>query len=428
MLIYVVKSGDSIWSIAQKYGVDYNSIIEANGLQNRKNLVVGEALVIPTGERSYRVKPGDSIWSIANKFNVPVESILALNNISNTQMLAPGMIIKIPDIAKNYSKIEVNGFIIPSNPAKETQVVNSAADYLTYITPFSYNVNEDGTLTTLNDEVIIKVAKAHRTVAMLCISNISEGGFNTELIGRILNNKALQQTLINNVVATINAKGFAGVIVDFERIPAEDRDNYNNFLRALVAKLHEQNYLVATALAPKTSGNQPGPWYEAHDYRAHGKIVDFVIIMTYEWGWSGGPPRAVAPINEVLKVLDYAVTVIPRNKIMMGVPFYGYDWTLPFVEGGKFAEAMGNQEAVERAEKYGAEIKYDFIAQTPYYNYYDNSGIEHVVWFEDARSMKAKYNVVKQYHLRGVSYWVLGNPFPQNWALISNMFEVKKLI
>lgn len=111
----------------------------------------------------------------------------------------------------------------------------------------------------------------------------------------------------------------------------------------------------------------------------------------------------------------------------MGIPFYGYDWTLPYVPGGKFAEAIGNKEAVERAEKYGAQIKYDYIAQSPNYNYYDENSKEHVVWFEDARSMKAKFNVVKQYHLRGVSYWVLGNAFPQNWALLNNMFEVKKL-
>lgn len=427
MLIHVVKPGDCIWCIGKKYGVDYNSIIEANQLQDRNSLVVGEALIVPEGERTYIVKPGDSIWSIARKYSVSVENLLKLNNISNTQMLMPGMEIRIPGGTEENIEIEVNGFIIPSTSEKERDVVNSTAEYLTYITPFSYHVNEDGSLTPLNDQVIISTAKNYGTVAMLCISNISDGGFNTELIGKILNNKETQQTLINNIAATINSKGFYGVIVDFERIPPEDRVKYNDFLRALVNRMHQQNYLVATALAPKTSGTQSGPWYEAHDYSENGKIVDFVILMTYEWGWSGGPPRAVAPLNEVLKVLNYAVTVIPRNKIIMGIPFYGYDWTLPYVPGGKFAEAIGNKEAVERAEKYGAQIKYDYIAQSPNYNYYDENSKEHVVWFEDARSIKAKFNIVKQYHLRGVSYWALGNAFPQNWALLNNMFEVKKL-
>ncbi len=112
---------------------------------------------------------------------------------------------------------------------------------------------------------------------------------------------------------------------------------------------------------------------------------------------------------------------------MMGIPYYGYDWKLPFVPGGKFAEALGNQEAVIRAEKYGANIKYDFISQSPYYNYMDENKIMHIVWFEDSRSMMAKFNLVKKYGLRGVSYWALGKAFPQNWPLLNSMFRVKKL-
>lgn len=428
MVIYVVKPGDSTWSIAAKYGADYNDIIKINGLMGRKYLVVGEALLVPTAEVNYVVKPGDSIWSIASKFNVSVKSIASLNNITNPQMIYPGMIIKIPESLKGYDEIEVNGFIIPSNAEREVSIVNEVGRYLTYITPFSYHVNENGTLTPLNDEVIIRTAKSHRVASLLCISNIADGGFSTELIGRILNNKQLQNTLINNVLDVLKAKGFTGVLIDFERIPPKDRENYNNFLREVVRRLHEQNYTVSTALAPKTSATQVGPWYEAHDYKAQGEIVDFIVLMTYEWGWSGGPPMAVAPINQVSKVLDYAVTAIPPNKILMGIPFYGYDWTLPYIPGGKFAEAIGCQEAVIRAEKYGAVIKFDTVSQSPFYNYVDENGLQHVVWFEDARSMESKFNLVKKYNLRGVSYWALGKQFPQNWALLDTMFTIKKVI
>ena len=381
MVNYVVKAGDSPWSIAKKYGVNYNDIITINGLANRKNLVIGESLLIPINQSKYK------------------------------------------------EEIEVNGFIIPTTPERETSIIEDVQKSLTYITPFSYHVNADGTLTTLNDDVIIKQAKKYKVAPMLCVANISSsGGFDTELIGKILNDKNIQNTLINNIIITLRRKGFRGVIVDFERIPPKDKQNYNDFLKELVRRVHAAGrYLVATALAPKQSSKQVGPWYEAHDYEAHGKIVDFVILMTYEWGWSGGPPRAVAPINEVIKVLNYAVSVIPSYKIMMGVPYYGYDWKLPFVQGGPFAEALGNQEAVIRAAKYGANIKYDVISQSPFYNYMDENRVMRVVWFEDSRSMMSKFNLVTKYGLRGVSYWVLGKPFPQNWALIKSMFRVKKL-
>jgi spore germination protein len=65
--------------------------------------------------------------------------------------------------------------------------------------------------------------------------------------------------------------------------------------------------------------------YQGHDYPVHGALVDHVIIMTYDGGYTFGPPMAVAPLNEVVKVLNYAVTAIPREKIFMGIPNYGYD-------------------------------------------------------------------------------------------------------
>jgi spore germination protein len=101
---------------------------------------------------------------------------------------------------------------------------------------------------------------------------------------------------------------------------------------------------------------------------------------------------------------------------------YCLDWA-----GGPFTEALGNQEAVIRAEQYGANIKYDAITKSPFYDYMDANKAIHIVWFEDSRSMMAKFNLVNRYGLRGVSYWVLGKPFPQNWPLLDSMFRVKKI-
>ena len=105
-------------------------------------------------------------------------------------------------------------------------------------------------------------------------------------------------------------------------------------------KLHPLGYSVSTALAPKTKADQVGLLYEAHDYPVHGALCDFVVLMTYEWGYAAGPPWAIAPINEVRRVLDYAVTAIPRNKILMGMPTYGRDWKLPFVAGTSIASTI----------------------------------------------------------------------------------------
>ena len=112
----------------------------------------------------------------------------------------------------------------------------------------------------------------------------------------------------------------------------------------------------------------------------------------------------------------------------MGIPLYGYDWTLPYLPKGEFAESVGCLEAVVRAANVGAIIKFDVKAQSPYYNYFDKDRVEHVVWFEDARSIRAKFLLVNEYGLRGVSYWSLGKPFPQNWYMIDDMFKITKLV
>ncbi|PRR81322.1 LysM peptidoglycan-binding domain-containing protein [Clostridium luticellarii] len=428
MNIYVVRSGDSVWSIARRFGVAPSSIIDANGLRAEESLIVGQSLVIPTSERAYRVRPGDSLWSISQRFGVSVDSIVQLNDISNPAAIYPGMVIRIPENSKNYGVIETNGFIQPSTAERERDIINNVGPYLTYVTPFSHHVTAEGGLTPLRDETIIEVGRDNRVAPLLSVTNISGANFDTDLISTILNNENLQDTLINNIIKTMSQKEYYGVIIDFERIPPSDRGRYNSFLEKLVSKAHPLGYVVGTALAPKTYDVTSGAWHGAHDYASHGRIVDFVVIMTYEWGWSGGPPMAVAPLNEVRKVISYAVSVIPPNKILMGIPMYGYDWTLPYTPGGEFAESIGHQEAVNRARRYGAEIKFDEAAQSPYFNYVDEERRQHVVWFEDARSIQAKYRLVNEYGLRGVSYWTLAQPFPQNWYILNNMFEITKVI
>jgi spore germination protein len=286
--IHVVKPGESIWYLSKLYGVTPSSIVSSNGLQNQSSLVIGQAIVIPGNETTYRIKPGDSLWSIAARYNVSVNSILALNNIQNPLAVYPGLVIQIPGKSKQYGYIEVNAFIQPSTREKERSLVREAGEYLTYISPFSYHIQANGTLLPLEDNVIIREARRHNAAAMLSITNLGPSNFETALINNILSNDTLQQTLINSIKTILKTKGYYGVILDIERIPAESRNLYNNFLRKVTTELHKENYVVATALAPKTFDIKEGSWHGAHDYKAHGEIVDFVVIMTYEWGWSGG--------------------------------------------------------------------------------------------------------------------------------------------
>lgn len=326
----------------------------------------------------------------------------------------------------NKPTIDSIGFLEPAGVAKDSKIVNRVADNLTYVAMFSYRVKADGSLIALKDQTALQATRESQAKPMLVITNFANGTFSTDLGHAILTSRQVQTRLIENVVNLMKSKNYAALNIDFEHLLPEDRDRYTLFLKRLIPKVHAAGFKVSTALAPKKSSQQAGPWYSAHDYGAHGKIADFVILMTYEWGWSGGPPMAVAPVHKVKEVVDFATTMIPNEKIIMGMPLYGYDWTLPYKEGNPPAKRVSFQEAVELAKKEEAEIQFDSKAKAPKFRYTDDQGKKHIVWFENKKSLKAKYNLVKQYGLRGVSYWELGQPSPQNWTLLKQNFRINQ--
>lgn len=149
------------------------------------------------------------------------------------------------------------------------------------------------------------------------------------------------------------------------------------------------------------------------------------LKMTYEWGYTYGPPMAVAPINEVERVLRYAVSAIPSRKILMGMPNYGYDWTLPYRRGSR-ANAISNLQAVNLAINNGATIQYDETSQAPFFYYTDENGARHVVWFDDARSLTARLKLVEKYNLGGVSYWTINRLFRTLWYTLRALYDVNR--
>jgi len=389
---------------------------------------VGQALVIPIVGSFYYVQPGDSLWSIGQRLGINYVTLAQVNGINPNQPLAVGMRLYIPQPPK--TRAETLAYLEPRGTSVSEVLLDQATEagpYLTYLALFSYEARRDGTLRIPPSQGVPQITDDTGASLAMVVTNLENFSFSGELARDIFQSTAVQDLLFDNILAEANKLGdVKDIHFDFENLPGDQREAYNNFLRRAVEKFHAQGYTVSTALAPKTSASDRGPWTAGHDYRAHGEIVDFVLLMTYEWGYSAGPPMAVSPLPEVEEVVKYAVSEIPAGKIMLGQNLYGYDWTLPFVQGGPIAEALSPQRAIETAKRYNAAIQYDWRAQAPFFEYYDEQGRAHIVWFEDARSIQAKFNLVKQYNLRGIGYWKLGLPFPQNWLLIGANFDVVK--
>lgn len=424
MIIYTVKAGDSVYKIANQYGTTTNDIVYANQLSNPDRLAIGQALVVPVDYFEYTVRRGDSLYSIARRYNTTVSKLVEDNpSITNPSMIYVGQSIRISAGDKIIRSIDVNGYAFPN--IREDALENALPN-LSFFSIFSYQIREDGSVVPINDEGLINTAWNNDVKPFMVITNIGDsGGFNSDLVSTVLYDENVKNTLINNVIEILNNKNYAGLDVDFEYVYPSDREAYNNFLREVANRIKPLGYILTTAVAPKISANQPGLLYEAHDYPVHGEVADHVIIMTYEWGYTYGPPMAVAPINEVERVLRYAVSAIPSRKILMGMPNYGYDWTLPYRRGSR-ANAISNLQAVNLAINNGATIQYDEVSQAPFFYYTDENGARHVVWFDDARSLTARLRLVEKYNLGGVSYWTINRLFRTLWYTLRALYDVNR--
>lgn len=422
MIIHVVARGESVYLISGYYGVSPDKIVSDNGLANPDQLSVGQALVVMDQPTGHTVAAGESLYTIAYSHGVTLAHLLQANpQFSAASVIYPGQVLAIPAKTMRLGAIEVNGYAMPTT---SMSVLNRTLPYLTYLSIFSYAVNPDGSLNTVEDVPLIRAARQAGVAPVMVITN---RGFSSDVASSVLYSMQAQERLLTNVLQILRAKNYHGLNIDFEYVYPSDRQSYNNFISRTVNVLGREGYKVSTAVAPKLTATQAGLQYYAHDYPSLGALADRVILMTYEWGFTYGPPMAVAPLNEVVRVLDYAVTAIPRRKILMGMPNYGYDWTLPYTQGTA-ARVVSNAGAVRLAFDIYADIRFDSLSQTPYFNYYDANGSRHVVWFEDARSIYAKLQLPARYGLAGVSYWTIGAFFPQNWLVLHALYDTVKVL
>ena len=422
MDIHVVQPGDTMYRLAQQYGVPMERLLQDNQLENPSQLVVGQTIVVQYPELTHTVRAGDSLYSIAQMHNTTAAQLLRNNPaLQGRDLIYPGQTIVVKFASKPRGSLTANAYAYPSI---DRDLLRATLPYLSQLTPFTYRFDE-GELIPLRDEALVSAALQSRVAPIFHLSNLDENErFSPELAHELLEDEEDQRELIESILRTVDRKGYQGVDVDFEYVRAEDARRYAAFLARLRQGLIPRGLPLIAALAPKTSADQPGRLYEGIDYRLIAQSVDFALLMTYEWGNQASPPMAVSPLPQVRQVVEYALAEFRPSQLYLGVPNYGYDWTLPYRSGSR-AKSLSNVEAVRLAWNRHAAIRYDEQAQSPWFRYVDGRGTEHEVWFEDARSIKAKLNLAFDYSLYGVGYWNLDRPFPQNWVVLNAMADIR---
>ncbi|GGJ14167.1 germination protein [Alicyclobacillus cellulosilyticus] len=432
MWMYTTRAGDRVRAVAERIGTTAEEIFRLNEL-DRTGEVLPPGLHLlypgpPLLAAPYAVRPGDDLAAVARRIGVDERRLAYWLGVPEGAVPAwrAGEVVYVPQRVASRYPIEVNAYLLPTGSPSDARLLHDVTS-VTYLSVFSYTVRADGTVLPRRDEEARQAALRQGMVPLLTLTNFDGNRFNRELAHMVLTRPPLRQRVVEQVVGLVQTRRFGGVMADWEGLFPADRDLYTSFIADLAAALRGRGFRLAVSLPPR-AGAAAGPAAagddgRAYDYRALGRIADFVELRTYEWGWVGGPPNPIAPYPKVRDAVDDVTRLIPPGKVLMGISLYGYDWPLPYPDAGRAAK-VSNNTAQNLAIVERAPVGWDAAAAAPRYRY-EEEGTVHEVWFEDALSAVVKLRLVADYRLRGVSMWVLPNESPQTWYLVKDAFVVR---
>jgi spore germination protein len=245
------------------------------------------------------------------------------------------------------------------------------------------------------------------------LANVVQGKWVYQpVITDILHISGVRAQHVAAIVALVQREHYAGIDIDYEDLVASDRSAFTAFITELAGALHAKGKVLSVDLFAKPTNRGYDQRNLAQDYRAIGQVADQVRLMGYDYHWAGSGPGPIAPIGWIRAVLSYAKTQIPANKIILGVPLYGYDW----VDGQ--GTPLSWLQAFQLSERYGMQPHFDAASQSPWFGYTDQAGRRHVVWFENGPSTQAKFEAAESAGIGGVYVWIYGLEDTSIWSAL----------
>lgn len=366
----------------------------------------------------YTVQPGDTLYKIALKFDLSLSSLIASNLGGDPNRLIIGQPIRIPRPGpKSELTRSVEGWIPYWLQTQSLQSVQNQPDMFHNLSPFWYEVTTLGGILKYpgaEDMTTLSFARTHGIRMIPLITN----AFSSEQISTVLNDPIIRQNHVVNITRLLNELNYDGIDINYENLFVRDKEVFVLFLQQLKAALAVIGKQLIVTVHAKTDslGNWSGS--EAHDYIGIGQAADVVRIMGYDFHWFSSEAGPIAPADWIDRVLAYAVSTIPNDKIVLGVPTYGYDWPLgPGQEG----RGITYSYAISTARRYNALIIED-AQQGPHFTYTLNEAV-HEVWFSDATSLATLLDLVNKYDIKGIVFWYLGAEDPKIYDVIRTKFQ-----
>lgn len=425
MIIHVVDVGDTLRSISEKYQISVERLIMENGITNPNNLVLGQTIIIVYPLTTYTVEEGDTLSEVAEKYQVSEMHILRNNPQLSDRALIPNETIIISYDATKIRSIQTTGY---AYPFINESVLKKTLPYLTYLTIFNNRVTKDGEIIDVQDENLIRLAKEYGVAPVMFLSTLSSKGIgNAEVVHSILTNPEIQDRLINNIIDKLKTKGYYGLNLYLQYLRPENHVLAGAYVKKLSRRLHEEGFQLIISFTPRTMIERTEVDYESIDMTDLVQDVDGLLILSYDWAYTYGPPASATSMNIVRELLKMVTSMVPAEKVYLGLPVIGYDWELPYIPAYTIARSINFNTAIEIAVLTNAIIHYNEVSQAPYFFYLNEIQDLHIVWFKDARSIDAYSSLVPEYGLQGMSIWNIMKFFHQLWLIINNTFEITKI-
>ncbi|NMB43835.1 MAG: LysM peptidoglycan-binding domain-containing protein [Clostridiales bacterium] len=429
MEIYIVKNGDTIESIADNFGLPVEKIVLDNELTDPSRLVPGEMIVIVYPSQTHTVLEGESLGSIAALYGISISELLRNNPIlSDMEFIYPGQELTIS--YDRTQSIETFGY---ANAFINRQLLAKTLPYLTYLSVFNYQLSSTGEVIENGpDSDIVEMSTSYGVVPLMHLSAITvQGELDIETTFNVLTNEALQDIIIDNVMNILQSKGYMGVVLSAQYIDTQNQYLFANYAQNFSDRLDPEGYYTFITIDPNVSSTDGTVTYEDLNYTAISSPVDAVLALEYRWGFDIIPPGPFLSIDEQDVLLDHVITQMPAEKVVVGVPIFGYRFELPYVDGFSRNDFLTRSNIINLARDYGATIEFDESSQNSYYYYEEADTLvttQYIVWFINAITIDSLLDLMLEKGINKISIWNIMSYFTQLWLILNSQYEIIKLL
>lgn len=299
------------------------------------------------------------------------------------------------------------------------------ADILDEVSPFWYGTNADGQL--YHDPIDTELLELARSKNVLVIPTIHNVVAGADPVPAILSNPDRRSRHVQAIVDEVMTRNYDGIDIDYESLSPNLREEYTAFIRELSAELKAHDKMLTIAVHAKACDQCGLGGYQ--DWPALGELVDRLRIMTYDYSWRGSAPGPIAPVYWVEEVIAYAKQVVPPSKVIVGVPFYGYNW--PAGGGRATPQLWTHINDLIQSRQLAVNLQESNARGLVQESWITYNGRQ--AWFATSRSLDAKLALVQQHDLAGIAIWRLGGEDPTNWSvirtkLVQDPFESQRMI